>query len=267
MVEIVVEYSFVVSFIACYLALLCVSKTLNQSCDKLALSSLFGAIVSVFAPLLQNWWQLKVILVLLCMVFAILTSFRWQGVKNFFVEKVLLAGYICLFGGLCVGMQNLIGQFSLFVVCMILFVGFLVAKSVIKNISLSRKISSFSYKLKIVDDGREIVEEGYLDSGNVLTDKVSGKPVVLINFDVFHKLYEKVSFASAITKSYDQNTFKNGHFLSINSVGGMGDILVFSVDELWVGKNRFFKDATLGLSFSGFEKSFGKNVLLNAAVI
>ena len=165
------------------------------------------------------------------------------------------------------GIQNLIGQFSLFVVCIVLFAGFLITKSVIRAVSKINKISALSFELKIVDNGKEIVEEGYLDSGNVLTDKVSGKPVVLINFDVFHKLYEKVSLACAITKSYNQSTFKNGHFLQINSVGGNKEILVFSVDELWIGKDSFIKNATLGLSFSGFEKSFGKNVLLKSAVI
>lgn len=265
--EIVVEYSLVVSFIACYLVLFCVSKVLNQDGSRLALSSLFGALVSVFSPILQDWWPLKIILVLLCAIFSTLVSFKWLGWKNFFLEIFLLGGFTCLFGGLCTGIQNLVGQFSLLVVCIILFVGFLIIKAVIKSISESKKISSFSFQLKIVDNGREIVEEGYLDSGNVLRDKVSGKPVVLINFEVFHKLYDKVSFVSAVAKTYDYSTFKNGHFLSINSVGGKGEILVFSVDELWIGKNKFVKNATLGLSFSGFEKSFGKNVLLNSAVV
>ena len=265
--EIVVEYSFVVSFIACYLALFCVSKVLNHDGSKLVLSSSFGAVVSVFCPLLQNWWQVKVVLVVLCVLFSVLVSFKWLGWKIFFLDSALLAGFTCLFGGLCVGFQNLVGQFSLFVVCVVLFVGFFIIKTVIKSVSRSRKLSSFSFQLKIVDNGREFIEEGYLDSGNVLMDKVSGKPVVLINFEVFHKLYEKVSFVSAFAKDYDHSTFKNGHFLPINSVGGRGEILVFSVDELWVGKDKFFKDATLGLSFSGFEKNFGKNVLLNTAVV
>ena len=55
--------------------------------------------------------------------------------------------------------------------------------------------------------------------------------------------------------------------MPISSVGGKGKILVFSVDEVKVGEDKVFKDVMLGLSFSGFEKSFGKNVLLNYEMI
>ena len=41
-------------------------------------------------------------------------------------------------------------------------------------------------------------------------------------------------------------------------------MLIFTVDQIQIsGDEREFKNVSLGLSFSGFEKSFGKNVLLH----
>ena len=265
--EIVVEYSFILSFVACYLALVCASKVLKQKLRKSVLSSAFGATVSVFCPLLLPLWWVKLLVLFFSVSFCVCVSFCWQGAKMFFLEFCVTVGFTFLFGGFCAAAQNIIGQFSLFVVCLVLLFAFAVTNLVIRWVKKANAIHSFSFDLKIVDNGKEFFEEAYLDSGNVLIDKVSGKPVVLINFEVFHKLYDKVSLGSAISKTYDQSSFKNGHFLPINSVGGRGEILVFSVDELWIGKNRFVKDATLGLSFSGFEKSFGKRVLLHCDMV
>ena len=197
-VEIVVEYSAVVSFVVCYLALVCVSKTLKQDCGKVALPAMFCAAVSVFYPILQGGLVVKVLLLVLSVIFSVLLSFQWLGWENFIVESVMLFGFVCLFGGVCSWVENFIGKCSLFVVCLIVFVCYIVLTLVVKYVSNTRKIQSFSFNLKIVDNGREILEEGYLDSGNVLVDRVSGKPVVLINFDVFHKLYNNVTFAFAI---------------------------------------------------------------------
>ena len=44
-------------------------------------------------------------------------------------------------------------------------------------------------------------------------------------------------------------------------------MLVFSVDEVVVGGEKSFSNVMLGLSFSGFEKSFGKNILLHCDLV
>ena len=101
----------------------------------------------------------------------------------------------------------------------------------------------------------------------MLVDQITKKPIVLINFEVFHKLYNEISYLTAFTKTYDFKSIKNAHHIKINGVGGGGNILVFTVDELQVGEEKSFKDVVLGLSFYGFEKSFKSKVLLNCGFI
>ena len=57
------------------------------------------------------------------------------------------------------------------------------------------------------------------------------------------------------------------HYVKINSVGSGRKILAFVVDEIQLGDEKIFKNPTLALSFSGFEKSFKANVLLNSQMI
>jgi len=52
--------------------------------------------------------------------------------------------------------------------------------------------------------------------------------------------------------------------MKINGIGKGTNMLIFTIDELTLeGQEKSFKNVSLGLSFSGFEKSFGKKVLLH----
>ena len=120
----------------------------------------------------------------------------------------------------------------------------------------------------MLKDGDKIVyEEGYLDSGNVLYDSITKKPIILITFDVFNKLYQNINYINALTKNFDKSKVKDGHFIKINSITSGTSILVFTVDEIVLNSEKSFKDVAVGLSFSEFDKSFGKKILLNSALI
>ncbi|MBQ8909265.1 MAG: sigma-E processing peptidase SpoIIGA [Clostridia bacterium] len=265
--EIVVEYTLVTSMLACLLALELAGKIIKQKVRLKWLVCLFGSALSLTYPLIHLIGIFKLLLLIFSLTISTLISFKYSTFLLFLRNFALIFILTCVFGGVCHAIENLVGKFSLFIVCVILLAVYFVVKCVYKSIDRANKIKQFTYSLKIVDGGKEVVEEGYLDSGNVLTDNITKKPIILVNFDVFHKLYDKVNYICALTKSYDFKSFKNGHFVPINSVGGQGKMLVFSVDEVQVGDDKYFKDVILGLSFSGFEKSFGKRVLLNSEMI
>ena len=115
-----------------------------------------------------------------------------------------------------------------------------------------------------------IEEEGFLDSGNLLYDPITKKPVILISYDVFSKLYDNVNYLNAFMKKIDLKNFKNGHYIKLNTVASGTQILVFSVNNVLLegqGVNKKYEDIMLGLSFSGFEKAFGKKILLHGSLI
>lgn len=265
--KIVIEYTIVVSMLSNLLVLFLCEKIVKKQARLKFLSALIGSIIDVIYPLFHIQGIFRVLLLIFNLCLITLISFKYLKFLLFLRDFFLIFILTCVFGGMCDAIRNLIGQFSLAVVCLICLSGYLICVGVLKSISKANKIKAFSYTLTIIDGDKKVEEEGYLDSGNILKDNVTNKPIMLITFDVFSKLYDKVNYISALTKTYDYKQFKNGHFVPVSSVGGTGKILVFTVDEVKVGEDKSFKDVMLGLSFSGFEKSFGKNVLLNYEMI
>ena len=265
--KIVVEYTFATSFIANFLSLAMAEKVLKTAARLKWLSAFLGAGVDLLCPLFHIDGIFRFLLLIFILVITTLISFKYCKFFFFLRNLGLILLITCLFGGINQGVNTFVGQINLLVVDAVLLASYFVIKLIHKSIDRANRIKSFSYSLKIIDGDKMIEEEGYLDSGNILLDNITKKPILLISYEVFRKLYDDISLVSAITKNYDFKSFKNGHYVEINSVGGVTKMLVFSVDEVQVGEKGFFKDVMLGLSFSGFEKSFGKNVLLNAALI
>ena len=265
--QIVIEYSLLTGFVANYLSLALSEKILKFRGRLKWLSAILGSVVSLVSPLFCVPPLLRAILLVFVLILAVLVSFRYTRFAAFVRNWAVVLLITCLFGGVNEALSSFLGQLPLLAVNGVLLVTYIASRVVCSSIDKRNKVRQFSFSLKIVDGEKCLEEEGYLDSGNVLQDSITKKPIILINFEVFHKLYENVSRLNALTKNYDFRSFKDGHFVDINSVGGGGKILVFSVDEVQVGQERSFKNAMLGLSFSGFEKSFGKNVLLNRGLI
>ncbi|MBO5395123.1 MAG: sigma-E processing peptidase SpoIIGA [Clostridia bacterium] len=265
--KIIVEYTFITSFVAHLLSIAVTEKIVKKASRFKWLAACFGSAVSLIYPLFHMGIILKILLLIFTLSIVTLICFKYARFSLFLRDFGLVFLASCLFGGINEAMRGLIGDFHLLIACIVIFASYLVITLIHKSVEKANKIAQFTYKLKIVDGKKVLEEEGYLDSGNVLCDSVTKKPIILITYDVFHKLYDDVSFIAAVTKSYDFKSFKNGHFEKINSVGGGNQILVFSVDELCIDEEKSFKDVMLGLSFSGFEKSFGKSILLNSALI
>lgn len=265
--KIVVEYTLATSFIANFLSLAMTEKILKISARLKIVSAFLGAGIDLLCPLFHIDGVFKFLLLIFVLVITTLISFKYFKFLLFLRNLGLILLTTCLFGGINQGVGSFVGQMHLLIVDAVLLSSYFVIKLIHKSIDRTNRIKIFSYPLKIIDGDKMIEEEGYLDSGNILLDNITKKPILLISYEVFRKLYDNISLVSAITKNYDFKAFKNGHYVEVNSVGGVTKMLVFSVDEVQVGETGLFKDVMLGLSFSGFEKSFGKNVLLNAELI
>lgn len=265
--KIVIEYTLFVCTLLNYLSLKVASFVLKKKAKFCFLISFLASMISLICPLFSITGVLKILLYIFILTLVCLFSFGYKKFSMFVRDLAVVVFSTFCFGGACEGVENLIGRLPLLLVGVIGVACFFGIKIIIKSIDKANKIKTFTYRLKIIDGKKEVEEEGYLDSGNILLDGITKKPIILINFDVFHKLYDNISYISALTKTYDHKLIKNGHHQKINSIGGGGSILVFSVDEIQVGEDKSFKDVMLGLSFSGFEKSFGKKVLLNCGLI
>lgn len=231
------------------------------------ISALVGACISMFTPLFTLSPFTKILLMVATSLIMLVISFDLKDLKSFLSKWTIFFLATFIFGGGMLALQNIVGQFPLFIVAIAGSVIYFVFVIVVKFQQRKNIIKNFSYTIKFKDNGKEILEEGFLDSGNMLYDSITKKPVILVNFEVFKKFYDNIPLSKIITKTLDKSSIKNGHYIKINSIGSDTSLLVFTIDEMSVGEEKSFKDVMVGLSFSGFEKSFGKKVLLHSELV
>ncbi len=265
--EIEVELSLCINLLVNSLILKLAGLFLKQEPRLWFLSALIGSAIALILPMFSLNWYFKVLIIIFVCNIMLSISFKFKSLKNFICIFSVIILSTFLFGGAMQALTNVFGQFPLFVVFVIAFIIYIISKIIIKSKQKRDMIQKYTYNVVLKDDDKVIYEEGYLDSGNVLYDNITKKPIILITFDVFNKLYSNINYINAYTKNFDKKEIKDGHFVKIKNVGGFSSILVFRIDELQVGNEKSYKDALIGLTFSSFEKSFGKKILLNSAVI
>lgn len=267
--EIIIELSLCINFIINAFIIRSTALFLKEKPRFWWLSSGIGAGVAVILPLFHIPAFLMILVEVFLSALMVSISFRFKTLKRF---GIIYGSFLILtfvFGGGCYAMQEVFGQLPLLCVLVVAGVIYVVVTLIFRARNKARLIESFSFKVKLRSNGKAVEEEGYLDSGNMLYDPITKKPIVLITYDVFCKLYDDINYLSAYLKNVDTSKLCNGHYIKINSVASGSSILVFTADELEiVGENsRHYKNISVGLSFSGFDKALGKRVLLHSEFV
>lgn len=264
--EINVEISFIVNFALNFFILKLTSVVLRKELKFSFFSTLISAIIALFSPLIMPVYLKFTVAILTCL-FMLFLSFENKNFKEFLVNFLVIILSTFLFGGGCMAVQSFIGQFPLFVVAIIGLTIYIIASSICRYQKRKYIIAGFTHSVVFKDDGLELKEKAFLDSGNMLYDSVTKKPIILVTYDVFSQFYKDISFIKAWTKQTENFDIKNGHYININGVGKGTRMLVFMIDEVIVDKVKSFKNVMLGLSFAGFDKSFGAKVLLHSELV
>lgn len=265
--KVVIELSFLVSFSCVTFVLSLVVKIVKEQFRFWLLGGLFGSTISLIYPIFNVsgvWLGLLFLGTTLCVN---LICFKYINLKKFVEKWTLTCLLTFLYGGCCLAIENFLGRISLYGVAGVEFVIFLIIRAGIRFRQRQNIIQSFTYRVVLKDKGEELCLEGFLDSGNMLYDTITKKPIMLVDFDVFHKLYSNISYFNVLTKTFDEKLIRDGHYIKVNSLSAGASMLVFSVEEAIVGDERRVKEPMLGLSLSGFEKSFGKSVLLHGELV
>ncbi len=265
--EIIIELSLLINVALNFMIIKLSALLVKTQCHLAFFSALIGGIIALLIPLFSISWYIKCLIIILVCSILTCISFRFKKFSEFLKYSIVILFTTFLFGGGCYAVESLVGQYTLFIVCVIGILIYIVSKVVIKSIQRKDLVQKFTYNVILKDNENVIYEEGFLDSGNMLYDSITKKPIILITYDVFNKFYQNINYINAVTKNFDKSKVKDGHFVKINSIGSGASILVFTIDEMQLGNGKTFKDVSVGLSFSGFDKSFGKKILLHSAMI
>lgn len=82
--------------------------------------------------------------------------------------------------------------------------------------------------------GKETLVEALVDTGNLLTDPVSERPVMLLKLNLARKLYDKFPSGTADVQEVDKALLKRISVIPTRSIGGKGVLIGIRADEVKV---------------------------------
>lgn len=280
--EIVVEYVLIDNVVINFLILQLSALVLRIKGRRIwfFVAALFGAAVSLVSPLLSlpTWLS-----ILFKLILGIVISRIGLGAKGFKKDALSFSVFLIMtaaVGGACFGIVFLFGGtfdsgfltvYNMEVpVGVVLLVASLVCAGigrVVKVVGKRKLVGNFIFQGEISNNGKSTKFDVFLDSGNTLFDPILKKPVLIVEFSVFSKIFD-VPFEKVITKKIDENEIKNSHYINYETASGKGKMLVCEAEKFSLdvedGKTVKFDNVAVGLSFVKFQKCYDCRALMGA---
>lgn len=260
--KIVVEYVLIENLLINLITLKTTALLTKEKGRLFFLSAFLGGCLTVALPFFRlNVWgyllsELGLVVILVCL------SFKFKSFKKFL--RLYLSFFIVtfLYGGACFFFENLFGIRSLLVVLAVVTAVFFLTCYLARKVERKKNIENFCFDVELEVGGLKSQWRAFLDSGNLLFDPLTQKPVTLINFKVFSTLFSDIQFEDLLKKGDKLKKLKFAHYINFNTLGADNKLLVFQVDKISVGEIAY-ENATLGLSLKNFNEAFGTDIILH----
>ena len=282
--EIYIEDIILDNFIINFVLLFLTAKILNIKYKKLLL--ILSASIGVCFTFLNLIINLSTIMLFaykfLIALTMLLIAFNFKSFKQFMLRFFTFLLTTALMGGFCflicfsfgdIELINGIVYYKIFlpmgvIVGLVFILAILIIK-IIEVIKLKSYNSNFIYNITLCENQKIINSTAFLDTGNTLVDPLTGKPVNIITYKLFQKIFKEVPLHQIILKRIPSG-LKNAHYIKVNSVANKSEMLVFCVDELKISQNKYsllLKDSCLGLTLIDLEKKLSCGFILNPGIL
>ena len=277
---VVVEYVLIDNIVINSLLILLMLKMLKLKPNKwkVLLSASVGALIALLSPLLPITGIMAILIKLpVALILVVLAEFN---TKRLLVKYVVLLLNTFLFGGALIAAFSFLGvtteqamelNYSLDLpLGAILGTAVLLAwliYLVIRAVYRRKNIANFVYTVAVTVRDKTAVLDGFLDSGNRLTDSLSKAPVVIISVDALSEWFTTEECIKIISGKTDGLDLVNAHFMEVGSVGGSGKMLVFEAQGFALWGTQNVGKVCLGVSCKRFKDVFDTKLLLNPLLI
>ena len=187
------------------------------------LSAVVGSVFALLYPIVSFVLQIVIRLLLAFLLVAIID--KYSTLKDYFASLVIYVLSTYALGGIVYGISNLVGVdlrgygvlgiLMLSIVILELVLWFVLKAQPQRNkqfYSVVIKYKSHNYNFK-----------GFYDSGNTLTDPLTGKPIILLSKTAVDKLSE------------NEKVIYDG-FVDIKTINGESSVPIIELDEIRCGK-------------------------------
>ncbi len=238
--EIVVEYVLLQNFIIDFLIFKTTAKVLKIKCRFIFLASILGSFVALVLPIFNLSTYAEFILKILLAIVLVSITFSYSKFLTFL--KIYFTFFFCtfLYGGVSYFFIQAFGQLHTLIVLIIVIITYLIFNFLLRSINRRKAIENFCFEVKLENEGKEWSFKGFLDTGNLLFDPVTQRPVSLVSYKVFQKLFD-VDLAEILANKFDKSDIKLAHFIPLGTVTNSGKVLAFEIDKIVVGDKEVEK--------------------------
>ncbi len=236
-----IEDTLIENFLITYIILCIIFSFIREEKHKIRmiLASIFGAVVALLYPII-NLNSFFILILKICMGYIItLIAYKNASLKKQIFFFVMFMFITAVYGGINLMLYYcLYGNFesSKKLPTVLILISVSVVTYFIKQceqvIYKKKTLNNFIYDVVINLNSTTIKTKGYLDSGNILCDTITNKPVVLVNFKMFSKINKDFLLQNLITKN--TNGLKNGHYINVKTATSNDSLLAFCVDSLQI---------------------------------
>lgn len=264
--EIYIEDAILQNVIINFMLLEISQKAILQKCRKLKtfFVSILGACFAVGLTFFQFSTFLTFAIKMICGILMTVIMIKNFKLKQFLLFYFVFLSSTFIMGGLCMALQNLFqNKLSGVVIVLAIFVFYIILKNLLKQFYVKKKLNNFYYKLQLILSDKKVNIKAYLDSGNLLQDKSTGCPILIIDYKTFEQLFgEKISIIDYLQNRLDKKL--KGKYLNYQTVNGQSKMFVCSIDKVILKTNNNIEELNvmLGLT-SNFDTSFDCQGLLS----
>ena len=265
--KIYIEQAIITNFIIDFCILLVISKLIcpTTKYKHILFSALFGSIASLIATYWNNLIINNALKILTSIIMLQIIKIKTK--KQIFLSCMLMLVLSYIIGGAILsnfGTQSASGYaisgVSLLPVFAITIIFTFINCKLITWIKAKITANSNIYDITLVNNNKQLSIKSFIDSGNGLYD--NSNPVSLINFDTFSKL-TNITLNQYLTNDF--NSLNNAHFIEANTIAGKRKILVFTINELRINKDKIktYPNVTLGVALH-FDNTKEYKAILNS---
>lgn len=247
-----------------FMLLMAVSKITHSKIKKKRgiISAIYGSLYSLIILLPETGNFLNIFIKLFASVTIVFIAFGYGNAKRLILNTIIFFAVNFIFGGAIFAVYILLEPSFIhfnntyfyvdFSLLLLIFVtAFLYTLISIFNY-FSEKISPEGYKIIIKHCKKSVVINGFADTGNLLVDFFTGKPVIICGSE---ELSEIINL-SGIKNAEDFLKIKGFRIIPYSTISGESMIPVFTPDEVFIvnDKNNFHKKADVLIGIKNNEE-------------
>lgn len=246
---------------------------------RMFLGSVTGTVFALVFPLFSLDGILLVLLKILLGMVIINISFEYKTLKKFLLTLFCFVCFTAVMGGLIFGLMFALSpdlklENGTFVYTHSVPVGiYILVVSVFAKLiydafltaQKKQKLKQFEYDMTICNEKKVVPIKVFLDTGNLLTDKITGKPVIVVSFKTFQKIFN-IKTSDYLRGNYN---VPNSRYIDLNSALKRMRMLIFEVDSVLIKtpeKEKKIDRAVLGLARADFRLSLGCDAVIGSQV-